>query len=136
MPAREVLLQEALLLPPGDRAMLVDALEESLDHGEFATPEIAAAWSEEIDRRLAAYDRGETKAVTVDQAMAHIRQSLAEQRAAQTTLWISACCPKRLKRRTPPRCGTTNGVSALAMSSSPNCNQSPRIQTAPVSVVL
>ena len=86
MPAREVLLQEALLLPPGDRAMLVDALEESLDHGEFATPEIAAAWSEEIDRRLAAYDRGETKAVTVDQAMAHIRQSLAEQRAGQTTL--------------------------------------------------
>lgn len=86
MPAREVLLQAALLLPPGDRALLVDALEESLDHGEFATPEIAAAWSEEIDRRLATYDRGETKAVTVDQALDHIRQSLAEQRAGQTAL--------------------------------------------------
>ena len=86
MPTREVLLQEALLLSPDERALLVDALEESLDHGEFATPEIAAAWSEEIDRRLAAYQRGETKAVTVDQALDHIRQSLAECRAGQTTL--------------------------------------------------
>ncbi len=86
MPVREVLLQEALLLPPGDRALLVDALEESLDHGEFATPEIAAAWSVEIDRRLAAYDRGETKAVTVDQAMNQLRQTLAESRSGQTSL--------------------------------------------------
>lgn len=84
MPTRDVVLQEALLLSPGDRAMLVDALEESLDHGEFATPEIAAAWSKEIDRRLGAYHRGETQAVTVDQAMNHIHHSLAEQRATQT----------------------------------------------------
>lgn len=84
MLGRDVLLQEALLLSPGDRALLVSALEESLDHGEFATPEIAAAWSDEIDRRLTAYQRGETKAVTVDQAMDQIRQSLAEQRAGQT----------------------------------------------------
>ncbi|MEI8379450.1 MAG: addiction module protein [Planctomycetota bacterium] len=85
MPTREALLQDALLLSPGDRALLVDALEESLNHGEFATPEIAAAWSEEIDRRLAAYQRGETKALTVDQALDHIRHSLDECRAGQKT---------------------------------------------------
>lgn len=42
MSTRDVVLREALLLPPEDRAMLVVALEESLEHGEFATPEIAA----------------------------------------------------------------------------------------------
>ncbi len=85
MSTREVLLQEALLLSPGDRALLVDALEESLNHGEFATPEIAAAWSEEIDRRLAAYQRGETKSLTVDQALDHIRHSLEDRRTGRTT---------------------------------------------------
>ena len=64
--ARETVLHDALLLSPGDRALLVDALEVSLDHGEFATPDIAADWSAEIDRRLAAYDRGETKAIDFD----------------------------------------------------------------------
>lgn len=86
MPAREAVLQEALLLSPNDRALLVDALEESLDHGEFATPEIAAAWSEEIDRRIAAYKRGETKALTVEQAMNQLRRSPSERRAERTPL--------------------------------------------------
>ena len=60
---REQIAQEALALPPEDRTYLADVLEQSLTSGEFATSEIAAEWSAEIDRRIAAYDRGETAAV-------------------------------------------------------------------------
>lgn len=84
MPTRETVLQAALRLSAEDRALLVDALEESLDHRAFATPEIAAAWSAEIDRRIAAYDRGEIKAVTVEESMKRLRQSLAEHRRGRT----------------------------------------------------
>ena len=85
MPARETVLQDALLLSPGDRALLVDALEVSLGHGEFATPDIAAAWSMEIDRRLAAYDRGETKAIDFDKSLEHLRQAIDEHRIQRTS---------------------------------------------------
>lgn len=53
-------------------------MEVSLDHGEFATPEIAAAWSPEIDCRLAAYDRGETRAIDFDKSLDHLRQAIVE----------------------------------------------------------
>lgn len=85
MPAREAVLQDALLLSPSDRALLVDALEVSLGHGEFATPDIAAAWSEEIDRRLAAYDRGESKAVDFDKSLEHLRQAIDEHRTRRNS---------------------------------------------------
>lgn len=78
---RDEVLQRALALAPDDRAFVAEALEESLPPAEFATPEIAAAWSAEIDRRIAAYDRGETTAVSFDAALDHLRQALAERRA-------------------------------------------------------
>jgi putative addiction module component (TIGR02574 family) len=81
MQTREAVLREALQLSPSDRAILVDALEESLDRDNFATPEIAAAWSEEIDRRVAAHQSGKSPASSVDEAMDRICKALSSIRS-------------------------------------------------------
>lgn len=82
----EQLAQQALALGPEDRVYLANVLEESLSTGGFATPEIAAAWSAEIDRRLAAYRRGETKPTDADAALERIAQRLEEQRVRKAVL--------------------------------------------------
>ena len=59
MVSREKIVQDVLALkPPQDRAFVVEQLEQSLDTGEFAF-ENYAAWTQEIGRRVAAYERGE-----------------------------------------------------------------------------
>jgi putative addiction module component (TIGR02574 family) len=60
MSTREEIVQQALALSIEDRAYVADVLEQSLASRDFPTPEIAAAWAEEIERRAAAYERGET----------------------------------------------------------------------------
>lgn len=81
---RNQIVQQALALPDADRAFIIELLEQSLVGGPFATPEISAAWSQEIDRRLAAYDRGETTAVDLDVAIDRMEQSLAARRKADS----------------------------------------------------
>jgi putative addiction module component (TIGR02574 family) len=81
MTLREQVLQEALALPPEDRAFLAERLEQSLHHGEFASPEIAAAWTAEIDRRIAAYERGEVQVSDANASIARMRRYLTEHRA-------------------------------------------------------
>ena len=81
----EQIAQQALALPPEDRTYLADVLEQSLASGEFATPELAIEWSAEIDRRIAAYDRGETKGVDIQTALERIRACLAEHRSGKVT---------------------------------------------------
>lgn len=76
---RERIAEAALKLPPEDRLYVADRLEQSLPHGGLA-PEIAKAWASEIDRRIEAYDRGETRAVDFDVALGNIRCRLAEHR--------------------------------------------------------
>jgi len=80
---RDHILEQALALPPADRIVIADALEESLNAGIFATPEIAAAWSAEVERRVEAYDRGATTADDVDVAMENIRKQLAVRQASR-----------------------------------------------------
>ncbi len=80
-PPRDEILQHALALDLADRAYLADELERSLPSTAFASDEIATAWSEEIDRRIAAYDRGETTAISFDSAINHIRTALSERRS-------------------------------------------------------
>ncbi len=80
MTLREQILQDALALPPDDRAFVVDQLEQSLDKGGFASPEIAAAWAQEIGQRVAAYDRGEIQAEDADVVLQRMRSFLAEHR--------------------------------------------------------
>lgn len=82
---REQIVQEALALPPEDRTYVADVLEQSLTTGEFATPEITAAWSAEIDRRIAAYDRGETQGLDAKLALEEIRARLEEHRQSRVT---------------------------------------------------
>jgi len=85
MPDRDEIAREALALPAEDRAYVAELLERSLDSGTFATPEIAEAWSKEIDRRIAAYDRGETKAIDAETVLRRAREALAEYRRTQAS---------------------------------------------------
>jgi putative addiction module component (TIGR02574 family) len=85
MPDRDEIAREALALPPEDRAYLAEVLEQSLDTGTFVTPQIAEAWSKEIDRRIAAYDRGETKALSFEESTARLREALAARSGAAKT---------------------------------------------------
>jgi len=81
MTLRDQIIQQALTLPPEDREYMADLLEGSLPVGEFRTEEIADAWSQEIDRRISAYDLGETTAVDFDVALDNMRQALETHRA-------------------------------------------------------
>ena len=58
-------------LPREERERLVDELLVSLN--EPAAAELDAAWSAEIDRRLAAYDRGEIQASSAEEVFARAR---------------------------------------------------------------
>lgn len=79
---KDEIAREALNLSPEDRAYVADVLERSLDAGDV--PEaIAVAWSEEIDRRISAYDRGETQALDIETSNARLRDALAAHRAKQ-----------------------------------------------------
>ncbi|EHR70791.1 putative addiction module component, TIGR02574 family [Burkholderiales bacterium JOSHI_001] len=61
----------AKALPRAEQERLVDELLESLN--EPAASELDAAWSAEIERRLAAYDRGEVQAISAEEVFAKAR---------------------------------------------------------------
>lgn len=65
------LAQRGMALSAEDRSRLVDLLLESLH--ESPTDEVEAAWAIEIERRLAAYDRGEIQSVAGDDVFAKAR---------------------------------------------------------------
>lgn len=76
MTLRDQIAEQALALPPEDRAFLADLLEESLATEGFATPELASEWVAEVKRRVAAYDRGESQAVDLKTAVQSMREVL------------------------------------------------------------
>lgn len=80
MTLRDQIIQHALTLPAEDRKFVVDVLEGSLPVGEFRTVEMADAWSQEIDRRISAYDRGETMTIDFDTALNNMHQALEAHR--------------------------------------------------------
>ena len=65
------LAQRAKALTTDDRSRLVDILLASLHEPLIA--EVEAAWEVEIERRLAAYDRGEVKAIDAEEVFAKAR---------------------------------------------------------------
>ena len=65
------LVKRAKLLPPREREQVVDELLKSLN--EPAASELDAAWEAEIERRLAAYDRGEVKAIPAEEVFSRAR---------------------------------------------------------------
>ena len=69
----EAVLREAMKLSADDRAALAERLWDSL-HREI-DPETEKAWIDEINRRIAAYDRGEIQSVSLEEAMQRIQAS-------------------------------------------------------------
>lgn len=67
----ETLAHQGKQLPPAEREQLVDELLSSLN--EPAVAALDAAWSDEVARRLQAYDRGEVKAISAEEVFAKAR---------------------------------------------------------------
>lgn len=65
------LAQQGRALPPEDRSRLVEILLESLHEGSLA--DVEAAWDAEVERRLAAHDRGEIVALDGEAVLARAR---------------------------------------------------------------
>ncbi len=63
-------LKEALTLKPAEKAELIDKLLSSLDNPDA---DIEAVWAKEAEDRIAAYERGEIKAVTLDRVFARYK---------------------------------------------------------------
>jgi putative addiction module component (TIGR02574 family) len=66
--------EQAKSLPQKERARLALSLIESLDPGLDEDAE--ALWLEEADKRLKAYDAGETQSRPVDEVIAEIKSGL------------------------------------------------------------
>lgn len=62
---------QACSLSPQERARLVDVLLESLRGAPLA--EIETAWDLEIEKRVAAYDRGELETFSAENVFAEAR---------------------------------------------------------------
>lgn len=67
----EEILDAALALPPGARAMLAGHLLESLNPPN--QKEIDAAWAEEVERRIREIDEGKVKTIDGELVMQQIR---------------------------------------------------------------
>jgi putative addiction module component (TIGR02574 family) len=64
--------EQARNLPPEDRARLVEAMLETLQDGP--SPELEEAWDREIEARIAAYERGESKTYPAEDVFAEGRR--------------------------------------------------------------
>ena len=67
----EQIINQVLSLPPADKARLVDELLSSLDQPDEA---IDALWRKEVEDRIAAYNRGSLKSVSLEEALAKYRK--------------------------------------------------------------
>ena len=68
------LLKKALSLPVSERADLAGSLIESLDDTQDEA--VAAAWDEEVARRMADIDSGAVKPVWLDEARRRLLSAL------------------------------------------------------------
>jgi putative addiction module component (TIGR02574 family) len=64
--------QQVRSLSPEDRARLAELILESLREPRLV--EVEAAWNREIEERVAAYDRGELKAISAEDVFAEARR--------------------------------------------------------------
>jgi len=68
----EMLEAEALNLTSGERAAFAQLLLSSLDEDV----ELETAWAVEVEKRIAAIERGETGTIPLSDALAQVRASL------------------------------------------------------------
>jgi len=66
------LAEQARSLPAEERSRLVDLLLESLHESPLA--EVEAAWAKEIERRVAAHERGEVPTYAAEDVFAEARR--------------------------------------------------------------
>lgn len=64
--------QQACTLQPEERAHLAEVLLESLH--DSSLPEIESEWQREIERRVAAYERGELQTYAAEDVFAEARR--------------------------------------------------------------
>jgi putative addiction module component (TIGR02574 family) len=70
--------QLAQELPADQRIMLANALWESVDAAEEVTEaEVAAAWDEEINRRLEEIDSGKVEMIPLEEVLADMDAQIA-----------------------------------------------------------
>jgi putative addiction module component (TIGR02574 family) len=69
-PNAEAIMNAALALPPEERASLAERLLDSL---QTEQQEIDRCWTEVAEKRLAAYRRGEVRAVPADEFLQRLR---------------------------------------------------------------
>ncbi len=67
------ILDAALALPEADRGKIADKLVESLD-GDL-DPDAESAWADEIERRLAGIEAGQSKTLDMDAAVKRMRRA-------------------------------------------------------------
>ena len=67
MSSTKDIINQAMALPPEERAIVVEQLLLSLDSPDQALGDL---WAEEAEARLDAYERGEIATVSVQEAMA------------------------------------------------------------------
>ncbi len=76
MATSEEVFRDAVALPPEARAELTERLIASL--AEDVSPEIASAQLAEVRRRIAQVESGEATLIPGDEALARVRNLLAE----------------------------------------------------------
>jgi Putative addiction module component len=72
------IVEEARKLTPEERVELFDLLDAAFacDEGDGTPEEVEAAWLDEVERRAARAERGETKSIGFDEAMARARRRI------------------------------------------------------------
>jgi putative addiction module component (TIGR02574 family) len=75
-PSLAKVTEDALRLTPDERAELADRLQDSVTATEWASEEIAQAWRDEAERRLAEYRAGKVEGIPADVAMDMVRARL------------------------------------------------------------
>jgi len=83
--ARDDLLAKVLALPAADREFIAERIDETLEQetfsqSPFATPELAQAWADEVERRI---DKGLVKPLPADVALREAREHLERRRAGR-----------------------------------------------------
>jgi putative addiction module component (TIGR02574 family) len=73
-----LLEKEVLDLPPRSRVRLAEKIMESID--DYATPELEAAWGDEIERRVKEIQSGAEKGIPAEDVMKEARRALNETR--------------------------------------------------------
>lgn len=80
--AFDSILEQALLLPVGERSRIASRLIESVDDADDV--EMSPAWSAEIENRMASIRQGTATLIPPDEVMAGVRRKLAAQSVAKS----------------------------------------------------